>query len=125
MLTMNLSALLAAALALLSLSSSTASLAPPPPPPPLPLTVQTAGGAVKGKRSPFAPDINAYSGIFYGAPTGGAACFSSPKARAKWSGVHDATKTPPGCPQVRMLVLLVLVLLVLVLVLLVLVVWWC
>jgi para-nitrobenzyl esterase len=59
-------------------------------------TVVTADGAVRGTVS---ADGRRFSGIPYAAPPTGALRFAAPRPATPWSGVRDATGTPPTCPQ--------------------------
>jgi para-nitrobenzyl esterase len=61
-----------------------------------PDTVLTSGGAVRGTVS---ADGRRFSGIPYAAPPTGALRFAAPQPPAPWSGVRDATRTPPSCAQ--------------------------
>ena len=63
-----------------------------------PTVVQTEKGTVKGTLA--SPDgIRAFLGIPFAAPPVGALRFSPPKPAAAWTGVRDATKAAPACPQ--------------------------
>ncbi|MGP3952914.1 carboxylesterase/lipase family protein [Streptomyces sp. 7N604] len=59
-------------------------------------TVQTAQGAVRGRRE---EDATVFLNIPYAAPPLGAARFSPPTPHAPWSGVRDATVAGPTAPQ--------------------------
>jgi len=61
-----------------------------------PDTVLTAGGAVRGTVSAAG---RRFLGIPYAAPPTGALRFAAPQPAAPWSGVRDATRTPPSCAQ--------------------------
>lgn len=58
--------------------------------------VQLASGVVAGIREGRA---YAFKGIPYGEPTGGANRFLPPTLKKPWSGVLDATRFAPRCPQ--------------------------
>jgi para-nitrobenzyl esterase len=58
--------------------------------------VLTSGGAVRGTVS---ADGRRFSGIPYAAPPTGELRFAAPQPAAPWSGVRDATRTPPSCAQ--------------------------
>ncbi|WP_375429157.1 carboxylesterase/lipase family protein [uncultured Sphingomonas sp.] len=53
-------------------------------------------GAVRGRRKGA---LNVYTGIPYGAPTGGAARYRRSVPAPRWPGVFDATRTPRVSPQ--------------------------
>ncbi|WP_375404528.1 carboxylesterase family protein [uncultured Sphingomonas sp.] len=53
-------------------------------------------GAVRGRRKGA---LNVYTGIPYGAPTGGAARYRRSVPALRWPGVFDATRTPTVSPQ--------------------------
>jgi para-nitrobenzyl esterase len=69
---------------------------------PPPLTVQVAQGALQGK--PADGGGRAFLGIPYAAPPVGALRFRAPQPAAAWSGVRDATKRGPMCPQFQLMV---------------------
>jgi carboxylesterase type B len=59
-----------------------------------PLVVQTAQGAVHGKRS---AGVDSFLGVPYAAPPVGALRWQPPQAHAAWSGVRPATKYGARC----------------------------
>jgi len=64
------------------------------------LMVNTTDGAVQGKASTYADGINSFTGIYFAESTAGMNRFMSPIPKKPWAPlVHDATQTPPGCPQ--------------------------
>lgn len=68
---------------------------------PLPV-VKTETGAIRGvsKQIPATSlDADAFLGIPYAAPPGGALRWEPPKRAASWRGVRDGTVAPPICPQ--------------------------
>ena len=58
--------------------------------------VECPAGRVRGRRR---ASIDVYTGVTFGAPTGGANRFRPPRPAAAWSGVLDATRTPAIAPQ--------------------------
>jgi para-nitrobenzyl esterase len=64
-----------------------------------PTVVQTDKGTIKGTLA--APDgsMRAFLGIPFAAPPVGALRFSPPKPATAWTGVRDASKAGPACPQ--------------------------
>lgn len=61
----------------------------------LPGTVQTRNGAVRGEGA----DVVAFRGIPYAAPPIGQLRWRAPAEAKPWSGVRDATRFGPRCPQ--------------------------
>jgi para-nitrobenzyl esterase len=57
---------------------------------------ETHGGAVRGK---IAGGIREFLGIPYAAPPTGRLRWHAPEPPARWTGVRDATKFAPHCPQ--------------------------
>src|SRR5260370_28459454 len=57
----------------------------------------TANGAVRGVAN---GTVDEFLGIPYAAPPAGALRWQPPQPAAGWSGVRDATKFAPHCPQV-------------------------
>ncbi len=57
----------------------------------------TANGAVRGVAN---GTVDEFLGIRYAAPPAGALRWQPPQPAAGWSGVRDATKFAPHCPQV-------------------------
>ena len=57
---------------------------------------QTRFGAVQGKS---VGGINEFLGIPYAAPPTGKLRWHAPEPPARWTGVRDATKFAPHCPQ--------------------------
>jgi para-nitrobenzyl esterase len=58
--------------------------------------VQTDKGTVRGT---VAGDHRLFQGIPYAAPPKGKLRWASPQPAARWSGVRDATRAAPSCPQ--------------------------
>ena len=58
--------------------------------------VGTTNGAVRGTSS---GSVNEFLGIPYAAPPVGALRWQPPQSAANWSGVRDATRFAPHCPQ--------------------------
>jgi para-nitrobenzyl esterase len=63
-----------------------------------PAVVQTDKGSVRGTIA-NADGVRAFLGIPFAAPPVSALRFSAPKPAAAWTGVRDATKPGPACPQ--------------------------
>ncbi len=63
--------------------------------------VETASGQVRG-AGPDQRSICAFLGIPYGQPTGGHRRFLPPVAVTPWTGVRDALRYGPSCPQFDM-----------------------
>ena len=65
-----------------------------------PPVVGTANGAVRGVAGPSSGGaVDEFLGIPYAAPPVGALRWQPPQPAASWSGVRDATKFAPHCPQ--------------------------
>jgi para-nitrobenzyl esterase len=58
----------------------------------------TKEGQLRGEQLPDR-GVYVYRGIHYGQSTAGAARFKAPQRVAKWTGVKDAVKFGPTCPQ--------------------------
>lgn len=59
--------------------------------------VNTTAGVVQGVASD--QGVHVFRGIPFGAPPVGRLRWQAPEAAAAWTGVRDATKDGPGCPQ--------------------------
>lgn len=66
-------------------------------------TVNTALGRLRGMRVAVATEglgpVDQYLGVPYAAPPVGEKRFMPPDAPSAWSGVRNATRFPPVCPQ--------------------------
>ena len=63
------------------------------------VVVETEDGRVRGERT---LGVTAFLGIPYGAPTGPVDRFLPPRSRSAWSGVLEADRPGPACPQIEM-----------------------
>lgn len=64
------------------------------------LVVKTHEGKVRGTVPRGYPDVRQFSGIPYAKPPIKELRFAGPKPAARRTGVLDATKLPPSCPQI-------------------------
>ena len=85
-------ALAGAGLAALGNAPPQLSLLPPAP------VAQTAQGWVKGERMPDGREI--FRGLPFAAPPIGDLRWRAPQPPARWSGMRNATQTPPACMQI-------------------------
>lgn len=81
---------------LLTAALSVLSIVPGPGAPPAPDVVHIHDGLVRGTTG---PSTVTFQGIPYAAPPVGALRWTSPRPPAPWSGVRDASKATPYCPQ--------------------------
>lgn len=61
-----------------------------------PVEVTVGGGTLRGRES---DGVRVFRGVPYGASTAGPRRFAAPEPVEPWSGVREATRSGPACPQ--------------------------